>query len=504
MGCPQESSARLNKPSSSSYGQIFRSTALIGGASVVSILLGIIRTKFMALWLGPAGVGLMGLYNSIVDLAATTAGMGIGSSGVRQIAEATGSGDEQRIARTIKSLRRTCLVFGGLGAVALAALSYPISRLTFGDSQHAVAIAVLGLTVFFGAVSGGQLALVQGMRRIADLAGLKVLGALWGTVFGLTVIWFWRESGIVPLLVILSLMSLLTSWWFARRIPVAPVNLGMRETALEARGLLSLGLVFMASALMSSGVSYLTRLIVVRELGVEAVGHYSAAYTLAGLYVGFILQAMGTDFYPRLTAVAADNDAVNRMVNEQAEISILLAVPGVLATLTLSTWVIAIFYSGNFEPAGEVLRWQVLGILGRVISWPMGFILIAKGSRRMFLTAEVIASIVHVGLLWWGVRIWVLPGTGMAFFGLYAFHVLFMMLVSRRESGFRWSSVNTRIMSWMLPAVAVVFVATDMLPQVLATLAGGAVTAVCSWFCLRGLLKRIPAHRLGWFARWAM
>jgi tRNA A-37 threonylcarbamoyl transferase component Bud32 len=40
------------------------------------------------LFLGPTGVGLYGLYASVYDLARTLAGLGINTSGVRQIAEA--------------------------------------------------------------------------------------------------------------------------------------------------------------------------------------------------------------------------------------------------------------------------------------------------------------------------------------------------------------------------------------------------------------------------------
>src|SRR5258705_12491703 len=82
------------------YSQILKSTALIGGSSVVNIGFGIIRTKAMALFLGPGGVGLMGLYSAIADLANSLAGFGIQSSGVRQIAEAVGTGEAERIART--------------------------------------------------------------------------------------------------------------------------------------------------------------------------------------------------------------------------------------------------------------------------------------------------------------------------------------------------------------------------------------------------------------------
>src|SRR5260370_39918459 len=76
-----------------SYCQILKSSALIGGSSIINVAIGILRTKCMAVLLGPAGVGLAGMYGSISDLTLSLAGMGINSSGVRQIAEAVGSND---------------------------------------------------------------------------------------------------------------------------------------------------------------------------------------------------------------------------------------------------------------------------------------------------------------------------------------------------------------------------------------------------------------------------
>jgi PST family polysaccharide transporter len=64
---------------------------------------------------------------------------------------------------------------------------------------------------------------------------------------------------------------------------------------------------------------------------------------------------MGADYYPRLTGVAHDHAAVNRLVNEQTEIGLLLAVPGLLATLALAPWIIRLFYTSEFLPAVELL-----------------------------------------------------------------------------------------------------------------------------------------------------
>ena len=113
LEAPPQVDARAHE-GKKSYGQILKSSALIGGSSVVGIGIGMIRTKAMALLLGPAGVGLMGLYSSIADLTQSVVGMGLNSSGVRQIAEAAGSGEAERIARTATVLRRISVPAGCL------------------------------------------------------------------------------------------------------------------------------------------------------------------------------------------------------------------------------------------------------------------------------------------------------------------------------------------------------------------------------------------------------
>ena len=75
-----------------SHRQVFRSSAVIGGSSAINMIIGIVKVKVLAVLLGPAGIGLMGLYQNIMGMAATLAGCGIGSSGVRQVASSADGG----------------------------------------------------------------------------------------------------------------------------------------------------------------------------------------------------------------------------------------------------------------------------------------------------------------------------------------------------------------------------------------------------------------------------
>src|SRR5690606_18854906 len=101
----------------------------------------------------------------------------------------------------------------------------------------------------------------------------------------------------------------------------------LRDFTSETRMLLTLGFAFMVSGLLTAGAALVIRIFIVQQSGVDAAGNYQAAWALGGSYVGFVLQAMGTDFYPRLSAVRDDNRACNRMVNEQARVSMRLAAP---------------------------------------------------------------------------------------------------------------------------------------------------------------------------------
>ncbi|MGH8613178.1 MAG: O-antigen translocase [Gammaproteobacteria bacterium] len=485
--------ATAEKPT---YGQILKSSALIGGSSVLSIAIGIIRTKAMAVLLGPAGVGLMGLYSSIADLAQSVAGMGVNSSGVRQIAEAVGSGDTQRIARTVVVLRRTSVILGILGAALLIVFSRQVSGVTFGSDQYAAAVALLSVAVFFRCVSAGQGALIQGMRRISDLAKMGVLGALFGTIISIPVVFFFGQEGIVPSLVAVAAMTIVTSWWYSRKVQIQTPSMTASQVGQEAAGLLKLGLAFMASGILMMGAAYAVRTMVLRMVGIEAAGYYQSAWTLGGLYVAFILQAMGADFYPRLTAVARDNTACNRMVNEQAHVSLLLAGPGVIATLAFAPIVIALFYSAKFDAAVEILRWICLGMTLRVITWPMGFIILAKGAQNYFFWTELAWTVVNVGLSWLCLRSFGLNGAGVAFFGSYIFHGLMIYPVVRRLSGFRWSTANWKTGLLFLALIAVVFCGFYVLPPLLAIAVGTLAVILSGAYSIRALLSLVSLDQI--------
>lgn len=198
---------------SSSFRSILKSTTLIGGSSAINMVISMVRTKFVAILLGPTGVGLIGMYGQITGLAHIVSGMGLMGSGTRQVAESFGAGDNERLARTVKTLRRVTWLTGGLGMLALLALCVPVSVFTFESHAYVLPIAFLSVTLLIDQVSSSQRCVLMGTRRIRDIVKLSVVSALVGTLISIPCYYFWGLPGIVVSLILGSVATLVTSWW---------------------------------------------------------------------------------------------------------------------------------------------------------------------------------------------------------------------------------------------------------------------------------------------------
>ncbi len=469
--------------------RVIKSTTIIGGSSVINIVFRILQAKATAVLVGTSGVGLMGVFNTVLGLASLVAGMGLETSGVRQIAEAMGSGDQERIARTVHAFRRMALLLGVAGAVLFYALRYPIAQITFNDTQYAEAIGLLSVALFSIVYATAQSALIRGMQRIGDLAKVSVFGIALGTLVGLPVLYIWRMDGVAPYLIISAALTVLIAWWYARRIQLARVVITWAQVGKDVREMLSMGLVFMLSGLGTLAATYLVKVMILRNLGLDAAGLYEAASMVSNVYVGFVLGAMGADYFPHLSALSHDNPESNRLINAQVEVGMLAAAPGILAVLAWGPFLLQLLYDTTFMPAFEILRWQALGTFLRVFSWPLAYLMLARGKKSLYFWTELATNIFYLLVLLAGVQWLGLAGVGVAFLLMYVFHTAITWIVARRLSGFDWSGGNLARLALLTPAVLVVFACVIFLPTLWAALIGGALALLVGAYSLRALYR---------------
>lgn len=475
-----------------SYGQILRSSSIIGGASVINILVGLLRLKVAAVLLGPAGVGLIGLLQNLMATSATVASLGIGMVGTRQIAEANGRDAQHAVAAARRALFWGTLVLAALGGSGFWLLRNHLARWILDLALPGPAVGWLAVGVALTVAAGSQVALLNGLRRISDIAWVNVLSALLSTALGVGALAAWGEAGVVVFVLSAPIATFVLGHLYVSRLPrVVASATPFPELLAQWGTLLRLGAAFMVSGLLVTLGQLAVRTLVQRELGADALGQFQAAWMISMTYIGFVLGAMATDYYPRLTAAIRDPAAVNRMVNEQTEVALLLAGPVFLAMLGLAPWVIELLYSRQFDLAVEVLRWQVLGDVLKLLSWPLGFILLALGHGRTFMLTESLAIATFTGLTWLGLPLLGVEATGIAFLGMYMVYLPVVYLLARSITGFRWDRSVVRLAIATISAAAAVM-AVSRISDTAAAFAGLVLAAASALFGLRRLRQEIP------------
>jgi PST family polysaccharide transporter len=216
------------------------------------------------------------------------------------------------------------------------------------------------------------------------------------------------------------------------------------------------------------------------ELGIAALGLYVASNTIAMQYAGLVLTAMAGDFFPRLSGVIADRAAAARLVNQQTEVALLLAGPLILGMFALAPWVMQLLYSEAFAPAAAVLRWQAAGTLLKVVTWPMGFILLAQGAGRAFFMAEVSTVLVMAAATALAVEHFGLAGTGIGYLASYVFYLPVMLLFSAPRVGLVWSAGVIRTLALVTAGLGVLLwpaIAPSFLSNAIGLAAASAISA---------------------------
>ena len=336
-----------------SYRSIFKATSLFGGVQVYQILIQIIKSKFVAVLLGPTGIGIMGLYQSGLQLVQQITSMGLSQSAVRDVSDATASNDIQRIAKTITVVRKLVWFTGLLGMILIACCSPLLSKMSFGNYDYSIPFIILSVTLLLDQLCAGQKVVLQGMRRLKDLAKCTAFGVTFGLITSVPLYYWLGIDGIIPTFILNSACSLTLSWIYSRKIKIIKKQLTPKQTLEQGKQMLTMGVSMSLSGIFSTIVAYIIRSYIQGNGGVEQVGLFQAGFAIMTTYVGMVMNAIGTDYYPRLVAISKDNIKCREAVSQQGEIGTMIMAPMLTICMVFMPIVLKILYSDSFLAANE-------------------------------------------------------------------------------------------------------------------------------------------------------
>lgn len=447
--------------SKNSYRQVMKATSLFGGVQVFKIIISIVRSKFIALWIGPTGYGIASLFTSTLGLVQGMTNFGLDRSAVKDISFSQNE-NPGKTARTVFILRRLVWFTAVFGSLVMIFGSPWFSEFAFDTREHTWSFVLISLALLFNQLSSGQLAVLQGLRRLKKLAKANLYGNLVALILTLPLYYFFRIEAIVPAIIISSLVAFIFTFYYSQTEELAKVNMTTKEVFKQGKPMIRLGVMLSISSMIGLVVAYMVQIFISQTGGLSEVGMYNAGFVILNSYVGLIFTAMETDYFPRLSAIVDKVEAIRRTVFEQALIAILLITPIVVLFLMVAPLIIVLLYSEEFTPIISMVRWGILGMVFKAVSFSMGYILIAKGDSKLFIKTSIGFNSLLLAMNLLGYYYAGLEGLGISFLVYFIIHFFAVGIITKIKYDFYFENEFYQIFGVCILFCGVAFLITYM------------------------------------------
>jgi PST family polysaccharide transporter len=468
-----------------------RAAVMLGGSSIVAILMTLATAKGLAILVGPRGVGEFALLQSAVDLAVLFAGIGISVSVVRLLADAIGRGEPARVTAIRSASALVVWTTGAVAALALIIFRDDIAGAIFGRRELAGAVVVAAAAVPFALGAAIDIATLSAFREVGAIASLRTAAVIVMAVATIGGVLAIAEPGVAAGILASSLGLWIGASFFLRKRTPPGAWPGWPPVRAAIRDLVRLGIPFAGSSIVGTGVQLALPILAALVLGTEAAGFYRAATQISAGYLTFIAAAMLQDYYPRLSGEQAHPDVLVALIDQQLKLVMILTLPLILVGIALSRQIVPLLYSPAFEPAVGILAWQLVGTLLRLPSWTLSFAILARGRGQVYFAVELVGGVVLVVVSLIGMDRLGLSGLGVAVLVTYAIYYPLVWIAVRRDLPLRVTRaqralIATTVMALAIEALSAVHLeaAQGLLSAVLA-LAWVGIAFVAAWRIVR-------------------
>ena len=446
--------------------EVIRAIFFVGGSQVINLLFTMIKMKFVAVLLGPVGVGLIGLFMNVTNLFASIGAVGMNSSGTRAIASieegAPGDPPTEAESETFFNL----IVTSALQSVVTAAvflaimLFFDLGELTESVTGTGIVVLTVGILAAINSQPHG--ALLRGRKRHKRIAQLTLLSGISASAVSIPVAVM--DPGIaVPLLSIIPVVfSLACSIYLCRdsvrhalRIPLAKFSFPLWKEISR------LGFFVMITGLLPIGGLLLIRLVIQQSGSDEELGYFQAAWSVGVIYIGLVVGSMSSEYYPRLSGIISRGEPVQEAVVHQIELIALLSAPILVIFIAFSELIFVLLYSSEFSPAAHLFKLLVLGDVLKLVSWPIGYAILANGHGRTFFVGDAIGWITFSVLASTLYETLGFVAVGVGYIAMYAAYSAFVLLYARRTLNVTLSGpVLARVLLILLTCIAIFAIST--------------------------------------------
>lgn len=430
----------------SSYSHILKYTGIFGSVQVLYVLIAVVRNKLAALLIGTVGMGLADLYGRTVELVGNTTNFGIGFSGVRRLSALYETGDRRTIAHYVRLIRSWVLLTALLGALVCLACSPLLSYATTGSYDVTLEYCLLAPAVAFTTLTGGELAVLKGIRQLKRMAAVSALAALASLFISAALYWWFGLRGVLPVFVLIPATTFVLNLRAASHEYPYRVTLRRPRFLRQGSEMLRLGVAYIVAGICGTGAEFAVRSFLSRsDGGLDAVGLYAAGFVLTVSYARIIFTAMDADYFPRLSAAVGNRERMNTEINRQTDVLVLLIAPFLIAFAVALPLIVRVLYTEAFLQIIPMVICAAGYMFFKACFSPAAYLPLAAGHSFTYMTMELAYDIPFIFLVVGGYELGGLAGAGIGLTISNGYNFLLVLLVYMRRYGYRPAARTVRL-----------------------------------------------------------
>lgn len=476
------------------YDHILKYTGVFGGVQGLITLVNLIRTKIVAVLLGTVGFGINDSFSKTLNLVKSTTDLGIPFSAVRSVSEHYDNENSQLVRDSVLVTRSWALLTAVAGALLCALLSPLFSLWAFdGDRGYTLSFILLSPVVAFSAITSGEMAVLKGMRKLKEIALSQLFSVIMSLCISVPVFYFMGLRGLVPSLVLVSFATMLLTCMYSCRTVPYRVQIFNGAVLKSGAGMVRLGVFFTLAAFFGAGAFSVITNYLMKHAGAEMLGVYSAGYALMNYLGMFVLSALESDYFPRLSSAANDMEASGLMINSQVEVCILLMMPMIAGFIVFLEPIVRLLLTEKFCAAVPMARIAAMGLFFKAMTQPMAYVSLAKGDSRTYLLQELLFDVFLVAAVIVCFNFGGLKMTGLAITLAEIFDLLIVGIIVRTRYDLKLTRSSMALAAVLLVPMLLTYLSVELLSGRLGWTVSAVTLAAAVILAYVGLKRRTSA-----------
>ncbi len=356
----------------------------------------LVINKAVAVYIGPAGLALVGQFQNFTQLVMTAA-QGAINSGVTKYAAEYGK-ENKRIPILFSTAGKISLISSIVVGIGVVIFSNFASLHFLKSEEYSYIFVIFGFTLVLFVINNLLLSMLNGLKEIKTWVMINIIQSVYSLIFTtLLIVFLGLDGALIALVTNQSVIFLIVLWMLRKHQVIKLANFKGAFDKPEAKKLAGFAAMAITSAATIPVSHLIIRNYIGETLGWDQAGYWQAIWYISIMYLMVVTTTLSIYFLPKFSELTIKSELRKELWNGYKIIMPIVAVMA-LFIFFLKDFIIWLLFTKEFEPMRELFMWQLVGDVVKIAAWLLGYLMLAKEMTSAFISTEIIFSVSFVFL----------------------------------------------------------------------------------------------------------